>query len=565
MGIINLMWLLLCGVLVCFMQAGFAMLEAGFVRSKNVANIAMKNIMDICIGAPLFIVLGFGIMYGKGNAFIGSLDILLNESYESVLPMGVTLEAFIFFQLIFCATAATIVSGAMAERTRFAAYCVYSAVISAVVYPVVGHWIWGGGWLNALGFHDFAGGTLVHTVGGMSALTGAVMVGPRLGKYDSDKKAKAIHGHNITLSALGIFILWFGWYGFNGGSVLTSTGSIADAAGGVFLKTTVAAAVSAVFATLTSRYKFKKTDVSMTINGILAGLVSITAGCDKVSLTGAFVIGAVAGIVVVNSIGILDKVFKVDDPVGAVSAHGVSGILGTLMTGLFATDKGLFYTGNAEFFGVQLLGSVVVTASMLAVMTIVFKLIDITVGLRVASEVEMEGLDIHEHGFKNACGDYLFNDYIEDDNKEALDKIIKDLVVPIEEAVPIQNVSERGAVTGLAKVEIIIRQSKFEILKAAMEKIGVTGMTVSHVFGCGIQKGRAEYYRGAPIDMQLLPKIKVEIVVAKVPVELLIETARKVLYTGHIGDGKIFVYDVIHVVKIRTGAVDYDAMQGLQD
>ena len=580
MSSVNMIWILLCGAMVIFMQAGFAMLETGFTRAKNAGNIVMKNIMDICIGAPLFIIIGFGVMYGGGNGIIGKLDLMLRKDYSSILPEGVSLYAFIFFQLAFCATAATIVSGAMAERTKFSAYCIYSAVISAVVFPIIGHWIWGDGWLRQMGFHDFAGGTVVHTVGGISALMGAWLLGPRIGKYTKSGTSRAIPGHNITLGALGVFILWFGWYGFNGGSTLSVEGDKIELIGNIFLNTTIAATVSAVSAMVTSKIKYEKTDVSMSVNGLLAGLVAITAGCDKVNILGALVIGGVTGVVLVNTIDIIDKKLKVDDPVGAISAHGVSGILGTVMVGMIATDRGLFYTGNAKFFLIQLLGSFSVIVVTAIIMFIVFKLIDLTVGLRVDTVVEIEGIDSHEHGLKSAYGDFLINDYLDKAEREEIEKLVleiskdnqnagvlSDTIEALaDEAVPVEKIS--GMNDGnpmLSKVEIIIRQSKFEVLKEAMNKIGVTGMTVTQVLGCGVQKGMSEYYRGARIDMQLLPKIKVEIVVAKVPISLVIETARKVLYTGHIGDGKIFVYDIKDAVKIRTGAKGYDAMQGLQD
>lgn len=576
---VNTIWILLCGAMVIFMQAGFAMLETGFTRSKNAGNIVMKNIMDICIGAPLFIIFGFGLMHGNGNGIIGKLDLMLQGDYSSILPEGVSLYAYIFFQLAFCATAATIVSGAMAERTKFSAYCVYSAVISTLVFPVIGHWIWGNGWLSQMGFHDFAGGTVVHTVGGMSALVGAWLLGPRIGKYTKNGESKAIPGHNITLGALGVLILWFGWYGFNGGSALFMEGDKVELAGKIFLNTTMAATVSAVTAMITSKLKYKKTDVSMSVNGLLAGLVAITAGCDKVNILGAVTIGAFAGIILVNAIDIIDKKLKVDDPVGAIAAHGVSGIFGTCMVGLLATDKGLFYTGNSEFFGVQCLGSVSVAAVTAIVMFIVFRLIDITVGLRVDAVVEIEGIDSHEHGLKSAYGDFLIHNYLGEAERRELEKLTLEMAenkmsnepadsaeVSVDEAIPIEKLPETGSGNPvLSKVEIIIRQSKFEVLKEAMNQIGITGMTVTQVLGCGVQKGMSEYYRGSRVDMQLLPKIKVEIVVAKVPVDLVIETARKVLYTGHIGDGKIFVYDIRNAVKIRTGAKGYDAMQGLQD
>lgn len=556
MSSMNTMWVLICGVLIFFMQAGFAMLETGFTRAKNAGNIVMKNIIDICIGAPLFWIIGFGLMHGEGNGFIGNLDLFIRDDYSGILPEGIPLFAYVFFQLAFCATAATIVSGAMAERTRFSAYCIYSIVISAFVFPIIGHWIWGGGWLEELGFHDFAGGTAVHTLGGMSALAGAKILGPRIGKYSKKGKSNAIPGHNITLGALGILILWFGWYGFNGGSTLGIEGEeMIVRVGKIFLNTTLAATASAVTAMIVSKVKYKKPDVSMTLNGILAGLVSITAGCDFVSPVGACIIGILAGVVLVHAIEFVDKILKVDDPVGAIGAHGFCGILGTICTGLFSVEKGLFYTGQTSFFAIQLLGAFVVAALSLVVMSLVFLLIKGTVGLRVSRQEEIEGLDSGEHGLSSAYGDFLtrnMNDLITEEPYEVQELSDEDIVLS-------------GQGSSITKVEVIMRQSSFDRFKQAMNEIGVTGMTVMQVNGCGMQLGQGDYYRGSQTEVKLLPKLKVEIVVAKVPVDLVVNTARKVLFTGHIGDGKIFVYDVRNVVKVRTGEVDYDAMQGTME
>lgn len=562
MSSISTMWILLCGSLVMFMQAGFAMLETGFTRAKNAGNIVMKNVIDICIGAPVFWIIGFGIMYGDGNPFIGNLNLFVRNSIR-ILPEGISLYTFVFYQIAFCATAATIVSGAMAERTKFSAYCIYSIVISMFIYPVIGHWIWGNGWLKQLGFHDFAGGTVVHTLGGMTALVGAKILGPRIGKYTKDGKSRALPGHNITLGALGILILWFGWYGFNGGSTLCMEGEdIVANVGKIFLNTTLSATTSAVAAMLTSKIKYKKPDVSMTLNGILAGLVAITAGCDLVTPVGAFFVGLLAGIVVVNAIELVDRVLKIDDPVGAVGVHGFCGILGTLLTGLLAREKGLFYCGRANFFLTQLLGSATVVVFVMLCMTLVFLCIKATVGLRVSKKEEVEGLDRNEHGLTSAYGDFITNDYRE------LLTTGTDMESPsVDFAVPVQLAGQMfgDAKIGLKKVEILMKESKFEELKEAMNAIGVTGMTVSRVVGCGMQKGQTEYYRGSQIEVKMLPKIKVEIVLAKIPVQTVVDTARRVLYTGHIGDGKIFISDIRNVVKIRTGEVDYDAMQGITE
>lgn len=554
---LNTVWLLICGALVFFMQAGFAMLETGFTRAKNAGNIVMKNVIDICIGAPIFFIIGFGLMFGQNAGFIGNFDMFIRDDYSAILPEGVSLYGFIFYQITFCATAATIVSGAMAERTKFSAYCIYSVVISAFVYPIVGHWIWGGGWLSQLGFHDFAGGTMVHTVGGMAALIGAKILGPRIGKYDSKGRSKAIPGHNVTLGALGVIILWFGWFGFNGGSVLTSGAE--NEVGKVFLNTVLSAGVAAVVAMITSKARYKKADVTMTLNGVLAGLVAITAGCDQVSPLVACLIGIFAGILSIGAIHFVDKVLKIDDPVGAVGVHGFCGIMGTLCVGLFSQKSGLFYTGDAHFFLVQLLGSVSVVAFVIVVMGLIFLIVKHTSGLRVSAAEEIEGLDNKEHGLQSAYGDFVTNSYTElIQNEEQVSNIHHEELVPIELAVP----TATAASTPLSKVEVIMKRSRFEAFKQAMNRIGVTGMTVSQVVGCGMQMGQTDYYRGSQVDVNLLPKIKVEIVLAKVPVETVVNAARDVLYTGHIGDGKIFVYDVRNVIKVRTGEVDYDAMQG---
>ncbi len=571
MSAVNTIWVLVGAALVFFMQAGFAMVEAGFTRAKNSGNIIMKNMMDFCIGTPAYWFVGFGIMFGSASGIFGGFDFFIHGNYSQILPPGISLWTFVIFQTVFCATAATIVSGAMAERTKFSAYCVYSAVISCVVYPVSGHWIWGGGWLSQLGFHDFAGSTAVHMAGGSAAVIGAAILGPRIGKYSKDGKPKAILGHSITLGALGVFILWFCWFGFNGGSTLSMEGDSMEAAGRIFMTTNLAAAVSTCTTMLFTWIRYRKPDVSMTLNGTLAGLVAITAGCDAVTPGGAAVIGICAGIAVVLSIEWIDSVLKIDDPVGAVGVHGVCGALGTLLVGLLARDGGLFYGGGVHLLGVQLLGILSVAAWVGIVMFAVFKFIDRTIGLRVTEREEMEGLDSTEHGLANAYADFLpvvpmesLANHVE--NVSGVNVIKKD--VPVDEAIPIQVLDrhERNSSRSpLTKIEIIAKQSRFEALKNAMNDIGVTGMTVTQVLGCGIQKGAAEYYRGVPVDMTLLPKVQVEIVVARVPAEEVVRTARKVLYTGHIGDGKIFIYDVRDAVKVRTGETGYDAMQGVDD
>jgi ammonium transporter, Amt family len=558
---VNTIWVLVAAALVFFMQAGFAMVETGFTRAKNAGNIIMKNLMDFALGTPIYWLIGFGIMFGGSSALLGTFDPMVKGDYSSILPNGVPLMAFLIFQTVFCATAATIVSGAMAERTKFSSYCIYSMVISALIYPVSGHWIWGGGWLADLGFHDFAGSTAVHMVGGVASLVGAKILGPRIGKYDKNGKPKAIPGHSLTLGALGVFILWFCWFGFNGGSTVSATGDdILVSMGNIFVTTNMAAAVSSITVMLITWIRYKKPDVSMTLNGSLAGLVAITAGTDLVSPFGAAMIGIIAGFAVVYGIEFVDKVLKIDDPVGAIGVHGICGALGTLLTGLFAVDGGLFYGGGIDFFITQLIGVVSVAAWVVVMITITFMIIKHTIGLRVSKEEEIEGLDVHEHGLNSAYADFAPVVAMTSGYKE-----VAAAVSNISESIPVTRVKvekEGKQVTKLTKVEIITKQSKFEELKAAMNAIGVTGMTVTNVLGCGIQKGSTEYYRGVPMDMNLLPKVQVEIVVSKVPVDLVIEEARKALYTGNIGDGKIFVYDVENVVKVRTGETGYDALQG---
>lgn len=566
---VNTIWVLFGTALVFFMQAGFSLCEAGFTRAKNTGNILMKNLMDFCIGTPAFWLVGFGLMFGKGSGIIGSFDPLIRGEYSQALPSGVPLWAFAIFQTVFCATSATIVSGAMAERTKFSAYCIYSAAISLLIYPVSGHWIWGGGWLSQMGFHDFAGSTAVHMVGGICAMIGAKILGPRIGKYDKNGKPQAILGHNLTFAALGVFILWFCWFGFNGASTVgMDSDALIETAGRVFFNTNLAAAVACCAALIFTWIRYKKPDVSMTYNAALAGLVGITAGCDAVDAVGAAVIGVVCGILIVLAIEFFDKIAKIDDPVGAVSVHCVCGAAGTVLTGLFATgettEAGLFYGGGAHFLGIQVLGVLSVAAYVAVVITIVFLAIKHTIGLRVKPEEELAGLDVSEHGLFTAyAGFSMLPDTIAEDVDTNTVFAMGD--VPEAEAVPVKTVPafEEGT-PKFTKVEIVCKESKLEALKAAMMNLGITGMTVSHVLGCGVQKGKPEYYRGVQIEANLLPKIQVEIVVSKVPVRSVIETAKKVLYTGHIGDGKIFVYDVENVVKIRTGEEGFDALQDVE-
>ena len=554
---VNTIWVLLGAALVFFMQAGFAMCEAGFTRAKNTGNILMKNLMDFCIGTPCFWLVGFGVMFGAGSAVFGKLDPLIMGDYSHILPAGVPLWSFVIFQTVFCATSATIVSGSMAERTKFSAYCIYSACISLFLYPISGHWIWGGGWLSQLGFHDFAGSTAVHMVGGVCACIGAAMLGPRIGKYDADGKPRAILGHNLSIAALGVFILWFCWFGFNGCStVAMDSDEVLVSAGLVFFNTNLAAAIASVVTLIFTWLRYGKPDVSMTFNAALAGLVGITAGCDMVSPVGAAVIGAVCGILVVLSVEFFDKVVKIDDPVGAISVHGVCGATGTILTGLLATDGGLLYGGGFGFLGVQLLGVFSVAAYSAVLIFIVFTIIKKTIGLRCSAEEEIEGLDISEHGLASAYADWVpATSMLVDDTKSA----VAVGTTPAEEAIPVYTKPEGSKYT---KVTIVCNQNRFEALKAQMAQIGVTGMTVTQVMGCGVQKGKTEFYRGIPMNMNLLPKLQVDIVVSTVPPEAVIAAAKSALYTGHPGDGKIFLYDVEEVVRVRTGEMGKAALTG---
>ncbi|WP_369680395.1 ammonium transporter [Treponema berlinense] len=558
-------WFLLGAALVFWMQAGFAMVETGFTRAKNTGNIIMKNLMDFCIGTVVFILIGFGLFLGE-NAFFG----LIGKPNWQIFTDYANFDWSGFvFNLVFCATTATIVSGAMAERTKFLSYCVYSAIISAVIYPIEAHWTWGGGWLAQLGFHDFAGSNCIHMVGGICALIGAAMVGPRIGKFTKDKSGKvtevhAFPGHNIPIGALGVFILWLGWYGFNGAAA-TSVSQL----GTIFVTTTIAPAVATVTCMIFTWIKYGKPDVSLCLNASLAGLVAITAPCDVTDALGASIIGLVAGLLVVFGVWFLDQKLHIDDPVGAVAVHGFNGIWGTLAVGLFANPAvpgyaianksgeqlaGLFYGGGFECLGLQLLGMIATIAWTAVTITILFTVIKKIFGLRVTAEEEIVGLDKLEHGLDSGYAGFATT-YSSEEVEEAENAGVS---IP-ELSVPVSGTVSKEAVAH--KVVIITRQNKFDKLKAAMNEIGVTGMTVSNVMGCGMQKGASEYYRGAPVEMNLLPKIKVETVISKVSVDDVIEAARKVLYTGHIGDGKIFVSDVTGVVKIRTGETGYDALQ----
>ena len=577
-GVIFGVWFLIGAALVFWMQAGFAMVEAGFTRAKNTGNILMKNLMDFCIGTVVFILIGFSLLLGEDVlGFIGKPGFDIFTSYKDF-----DWSNFVF-NLVFCATTATIVSGAMDERTKFISYCVYSAVISALIYPIEAHWIWGGGWLSQIGFHDFAGSCAIHMVGGISALIGAKILGPRIGKFTKDKsgnitKVNAIPGHNITIGALGVFILWLGWYGFNGAAAKS-----VEQLGSIFVTTTIAPALATVVCMIFTWLKYGKPDVSMCLNASLAGLVAITAGCDVTDAFGAIIIGSVAGLLVCFGVWFLDYVLRIDDPVGAVAVHMMNGIWGTIAVGLFATNSapgysiadskgnelvGLFYGGGFKLLGLQLTGFVSVAAWTAVTITIVFLIIKATLGLRVTEEEEIIGLDPTEHGLPSAYAGFAIMDVSGDvmdvnENTDLGSSEYKTASTAAKEAaVPV--VSASTSPSGLHKVVIIAKLSRYDKLRKAMNDLGVTGMTVTQVMGCGIQKGAGEKYRGAELDATLLPKVKVEVIVGKIPVESVIETAKKTLYTGHIGDGKIFVYDVAQVVKVRTGEEGVAALQDVE-
>ncbi|MCQ2534372.1 MAG: ammonium transporter [Clostridia bacterium] len=568
-------WFLIGAALVFWMQAGFAMVEAGFTRAKNTGNIIMKNLMDFCIGTVVFIIIGASLLLGEDMVgIIGKPGFDIFTSYSDF-----SWSSFVF-NLVFCATTATIVSGAMAERTKFISYCVYSGIISAVIYPIEAHWIWGGGWLAQMGFHDYAGSTAIHMVGGISALIGAAILGPRIGKFERDEKGKvtkvnAFPGHNLTIGALGVFILWFGWYGFNGAAATN-----VDELGTIFLTTTIAPAIATVVCMILTWVKYGKPDVSMCLNASLAGLVAITAPCDVTDALGAAIIGAVAGVLVVFGVWLLDYKLHVDDPVGAVAVHCLNGIWGTIAVGLFATKtspafetagikEGLFYGGGFTQLGLQFVGLFSVAAWTAVTITAVFFAIKATLGLRASEEEEITGLDATEHGLPSAYAGFAIMDIsntmtmsvnentnlgVSDYDKAS--ETLKKAAVPTVIAPDIN--------TGIHKVVIIAKLTKYDALRKAMNKLGVTGMTVTQVMGCGVQKGAGEKYRGVEMDATLLPKVKVEVVVSQIPVDKVVEAAKKALYTGHIGDGKIFVYNVDKVVKIRTGEEDFDALQDVE-
>jgi Amt family ammonium transporter len=556
---VDTIWVLLGAILVFFMQAGFAMVETGFTRAKNAGNIVMKNLMDFCLGSVAFWVIGFGIMFGADAAgIIGLPDFFVRGNYDSTFPTYV----YLIFQTVFCATAATIVSGAMAERTKFSAYCIYSIAISAFIYPVSGHWIWGGGWLANMGFHDFAGSTAVHMVGGLAALVGAWMLGPRIGKYDSEGRAQAIPGHSLTMGALGVFILWFAWFGFNGGSTVSATGDeTLISMGNIIFNTNLAAAAATNVAMMLTWIRYGKPDISMTLNGTLGGLVAITAGCDAVSAVGACIIGAISAFILVYGIEFIDQKLKVDDPVGAIGVHGLCGAAGTLLVGFFALNGGLFYGGGTGMLMTQIIGVASTAAWTCVSMAVLFSVIKAVVGLRVSADEEMEGLDIREHALISSYADFMplspeSIKFMRVRKAEADEKNGSTAEVPQYE----KDLAE-GHTPKMTKVEIYANPKRLDALKEALNTIGITGLTVTPVTGCGAQKGKKEFYRGTKMEMTLLPKIRVETVVSKVPVKTVIDAAKSVLYTGSAGDGKIFVYNVENVVRISTGEEGFDALQ----
>ena len=580
-------WFLIGAALVFWMQAGFAMVEAGFARAKNSGNILMKNLMDFCIGTCTFILIGFGLFLGEDL-----MGIIGKPGFDVFTDFAHFDWSNFIFNLVFCATTATIVSGAMAERTKFLSYCVYSAIISAIIYPIEAHWTWGGGFLAQMGFHDFAGSNCIHMVGGICAFIGAMMVGPRIGKFVKDKagkitKVNAFPGHNLPIGCLGVFILWLGWYGFNGAAAVTI-----DELGAIFVTTTIAPAIATVVCMIFTWIKYGKPDVSMCLNASLAGLVAITAPCDVCDAFGAIVIGAVAGLLVCFGVWFLDYKLRVDDPVGAVAVHMLNGIWGTIAVGLFATPSapafarglgdgvsfganqiagaGLFYGGGFQQLGIQFLGLFATAGWTVVAITITFVVIKAIFGLRVTEEEEITGLDATEHGLASAYSGFAIMDVagsmtmdvnentnLGSDNYDEASEAKRKAAVPVVKAPDIED-------TGIYKVVIVAKMSRYEHLKKVMNDLGVTGMTVTNVMGCGIQKGAGERYRGVEVDATLLPKVKVEVVVSAIPVDYVVDAAKKALYTGHIGDGKIFVYNVSRVVKIRTGEEGYDALQDVE-
>ena len=572
--IVDTLWVLLAAILVFFMNLGFAAVESGMARSKNTVNILSKNFIVFAVSSIGFMFLGWGLMFGDGNPFIGIQHLfILKESnlpfYQDTLTANVPFWGKFFFQLVFCGTAATIVSGAVAERIKYISFILFSFALTLVIYPIVGHWIWGGGWLASMGFLDFAGDTVVHSVGGWAALSGALILGPRYGKYDKEGKTMAIPGHNMSMAVIGLFILWLGWFGFNPGSTMSfqNPGDVVH-----ILVTTNTAAIAAVLtATVTSWLFIGKPDLGMTINGCLAGLVGITGSCAFVSVGSSLIIGAIAGVIVVFAVILFDR-NKIDDPVGATSVHLVCGVFGTLCVGLFSeegvtslsTVNGLLFGGGFSLLKIEIIGIVTVGAFVFVSTALVWYLLKKTIGIRVSLEEEIEGLDISEHG-NSAYPDFAVLSSLMQPGNEIITgnppekKAILSGKVSPEEAIPVINKASKG--TKMTKVTIIMNQSKFSELHSALDKIGITGLTVTNVLGHGVQKGHTQYYRGAPVDVRLLPKVQLDIVVSKIPIKTVVNTVKETLYTGKVGDGKIFIYDVENVIKVRTGEEGYDALQ----
>ena len=607
----NYTWVMICAFMVFFFQCGFAMVETGFTRGKNAAHTMTMNFMVFLVGAIGYFLVGFALqMGGSGGAaglgtggaaldsmlvipglggIMGYKGFMLNGTYDAGI------YALFFFQMVFMDTTVTIPTGAMAERVKYSAVVITSFFISMVLYPFFANWVWGCGWLATLGANfglghgvvDFAGSGVVHSMGGMIALSGAIVLGPRIGKFKKDGTARAFPGHNIPMAIIGTIILFFCWFSFNAGSTLNSTDFRLSV---VATNTMIAGAIGGLVAMFYMWVKFGKPDPSMTANGTLAGLVAITAPCAFVDGIASFVIGLIAGLLVCVSVAFVENKLKLDDPVGAISVHGVNGFWGMIALGLFADGKygdgfngvtgavrGLFY-GDATQLYAQLIALAVLLIWGFGVSFVFFKILDKVWGLRIAPEAELEGLDIPEMGVLAYPDSQMVRgelDYDSADNVE-IKQLRRFNYIPfhkqapagkasIDAAVPVELVSKPGKVVGsdvkITKIEIITKQSRFEALKEAMNGIGVTGMTVTQVLGCGMQKGKTEFYRGVETEVNLLPKVQVEIVVTKVPVRTVIETAKSVLYTGHFGDGKIFVYDVENVIKVRTGEEGYDALQ----
>lgn len=571
--IVDTLWVVFAAVLVFFMNLGFASVEAGFARSKNTVNILSKNFIVFAVSSLGFMLLGWGLMFGGDNPFIGTEQLFImgrdNSFYNNTLTASVPFWGKFFFQLVFCGTAATIVSGAVAERIKYLSFILFSFILTLVIYPIIGHWIWGGGWLAKLGFMDFAGDTVVHSVGGWAALAGAMILGPRHGKYDKKGKPKAIPGHSMSLAVIGLFVLWLGWFGFNPGSTM-SFQNPADVVH-IIVTTNTSAIAAVITSTVASWVFIGKPDLGMTINGCLAGLVAITGGCAYVSVGSSMIIGAIAGIIVVFSVLLFDKI-KIDDPVGATSVHLVCGVFGTLCIGLFAqegvtslsTVNGLFFGGGFRLLGVETLGALAVGAFVFSTSALVWLALKKTVGIRVSLNEELRGLDIGEHG-NEAYPDFALVAPIiaatapNGDAVFSLEEKEPAQTVPMETAIPVVKRVRKGA--KMTKVTVITNQHKFTELQAALDNIGITGLTVTNVLGYGIQKGYTEFYRGAPVKTRLLPKVQVDIIVCKIPTETVIDAIKKALYTGNMGDGKIFIYDVENVIRIRTGDAGYDALQ----